>query len=80
MIRLVLTMELLVLPFLWSSQFKTEFVFPQIMNLTRKVIQVDVIIVLGRMVIHDNMQIKPRDFKAETAIGIFQSSGFFPVN
>jgi len=62
---------LLVLTFLCSCQHKTESVVPQKMNLIGEEIQVDVIVAPGDMVIHGNLLIKRRDYKAETAIRIF---------
>ena len=76
MIRSLKTMVLLLLPFLWSCQHKTESVFPQKMNLEGKEIQVDVIVAAGDMEIYDNLLIKRGDYKEETAIRIFDLADF----
>jgi len=76
MLRLTKIFGLLVLPFLWSCQQKTESIFPQKLNLIGEEIKVDLIIAAGDMEIHDNLLIKGRDYEAETAIRIFDLADF----
>ncbi len=76
MLRIVKIMGLLVLPFLWSCQQKTESIFPQKLNLIGEEIKVDLIVAAGDMEIHDNLLIKGRDYEAETAIRIFDLADF----
>lgn len=76
MLRFLKIKCLLVLPFLWSCQHKTESGLPQKVNLTGEEIQTDVFVAPGGMVIHDNLLLKRRDHQAETAIRIFDLRDF----
>jgi hypothetical protein len=76
MLRTIKAMVLLVIPFFWSCQHKTETEFPIKMNLTGEEIQVDAILALGGMVIHDSLLLKKRSHEAETAIRIFDLADF----
>jgi hypothetical protein len=76
MSRLIKTVGLLIFLIQWSCQHNTESDTPIKMKLAGEEIQVDAILALGSMEIHDNLLIKRRDHEAETVVRIFDLADY----